>query len=262
MPSPPASGSSGMPAIDGAMNKAIEAHRAGRTSVAEIGYTSILDFDPDHSTALHLRGFVRLQQGRPGDGLDDLRKAVVRNPSNAQAWAHLAACQLALGIQALEPAARRALALTPGMADAWSALAQAAVDTGATSATVLARRALVAFPNAAAAWHRLGLARLRAGVPPSPRWFRNALLIEPADGVIWADLSQCLRRLRQAADTERAARFGYVASPMSAGLCPPILPLESMTCSPRIVASATSLPLCPPMFSDPSEDRSPMIRPD
>ena len=108
MPSPPASGSSGMPAIDGAMNKAIEAHRAGRTSVAEIGYTSILDFDPDHSTALHLRGFVRLQQGRPGDGLDDLRKAVVRNPSNAQAWAHLAACQLALGIQALEPAARRA----------------------------------------------------------------------------------------------------------------------------------------------------------
>lgn len=205
-----------MPAIDGAMNKAIEAHRAGRTSVAEIGYTSILDFDPDHSTALHLRGFVRLQQGRPGDGLDDLRKAVVRNPSNAQAWAHLAACQLALGIQALEPAARRALALTPGMADAWSALAQAAVDTGATSATVLARRALVAFPNAAAAWHRLGLARLRAGVPPSPRWFRNALLIEPADGVIWADLSQCLRRLRQAADTERAARFGYVASPMSA----------------------------------------------
>ncbi|NQW10894.1 MAG: hypothetical protein HQ481_13570 [Alphaproteobacteria bacterium] len=217
MSSPQASGSGGAAAIDDAMARAVQAHRAGRTSAAETIYSAVLGLAPAHPTALHLRGFARLQQGRAADGLCDLIAATRRNPGNAQAWAHLAACRLALGtVDALEAAARRALTLEPAMVDAWGAIVQATLDAGAASAPTLARHALMVTPGAAGAWHRLGLARLRSGAPPSPRWFRNALLIAPADGLIWADLSQCLRRLREAEGTERAARFGHATSPVSA----------------------------------------------
>lgn len=203
--------------IDDALNRALQAHRTGQIEGAESVYTAILQLAPDHPTALHLRGFARLQLDRPREGLSDLIGAVRRSPGNAQAWAHLAACRLSLGDgDGSRSAARRALTLTPDLGDAWGVIAQWALDRVPHDEVLLARCAQVVAPDLASAWHRLGLAKHRSNTHLSPEEFRKALLIAPGDGVIWADLSQCFRRLRDTTATERAARFAHAASPGSA----------------------------------------------
>jgi predicted O-linked N-acetylglucosamine transferase (SPINDLY family) len=134
---------------------ALALHRAGRLTEAEPLYLKVLALDGDFYPALHLMGLIRLHQGRPGEALPYIERAlrlrpgvpemlanygialdgvgrtpealaaldsvVKADPRNARAWSNRGA--LLVRLQRHEDALAdfdRALALDPGLGDAWN----------------------------------------------------------------------------------------------------------------------------------------------
>ena len=111
---------SGSPGASGVvLDKAIEAHVAGRIGEAQELYQSILETNPDDHVALHLLGVSHIQQGRPLEGIPFVEQALALRPDNADAHYNLA-CALQT-LDRLDEAIARygaALAINPGHAAA------------------------------------------------------------------------------------------------------------------------------------------------
>jgi tetratricopeptide (TPR) repeat protein len=71
---------------DQALQKAIEAHKAGRLLDADRLYTAILKVQPNHPHANHNLGILAVVAGKVKKALPFLRKALEANPSIAQFW--------------------------------------------------------------------------------------------------------------------------------------------------------------------------------
>jgi predicted O-linked N-acetylglucosamine transferase (SPINDLY family) len=134
---------------------ALALHRAGRLAEAEPLYLKVLALDADFYPALHLMGLIRLHQGRPGEalpyieralglrpGIPDmlanysialdgvgrtpealavLEKVVKADPRNSRAWSNRGALLVRLNRHSDALADfDRALALDPAYADAWN----------------------------------------------------------------------------------------------------------------------------------------------
>ena len=134
---------------------ALALHRAGRLAEAEPLYLKVLALDGDFYPALHLMSLIRLHQGRPGEALPYIERAlrlrpgvpemlanysialdgvgrtpealaalesvVKADPRNARAWSTRGA--LLVRLQQHEDALadfERALDLDPGLGDAWN----------------------------------------------------------------------------------------------------------------------------------------------
>ena len=72
--------------LDQALQKGIEAHKAGRLQEADRYYTAILKANPKHSDANHNMGVLAVGVGKVEEALPFFKAALEANASIAQFW--------------------------------------------------------------------------------------------------------------------------------------------------------------------------------
>jgi len=69
---------------------ALALHRADRLDEAERLYDQLLEADPEHPDALHLKGVARMQRGDLRDAVRLIGRAIVQRPDDAAFYSNLA----------------------------------------------------------------------------------------------------------------------------------------------------------------------------
>ena len=72
--------------LDQALQKGIEAHKAGNVQEADRYYTAILKANPKHPDANHNMGVLAVSIGKVNEALPFFKTALEVNPSIAQFW--------------------------------------------------------------------------------------------------------------------------------------------------------------------------------
>jgi len=72
--------------LDQALQKGIEAHKAGKVQEADRYYTAILKAQPKHPDANHNMGVLAVGVGKVEEGLPFFKTALEANSSTAQYW--------------------------------------------------------------------------------------------------------------------------------------------------------------------------------
>ena len=72
--------------LDQALQKGIEAHKAGQVQEADRYYTAILKANPKHPDASHNMGVLAVDVGKVEEALPFFKTALEANPSIAQFW--------------------------------------------------------------------------------------------------------------------------------------------------------------------------------
>ena len=72
--------------LDQALQKGIEAHKAGKAQAADQYYTAILKANPKHPDANHNMGVLAVGVGKVKEALPFFKTALEANPSIAQYW--------------------------------------------------------------------------------------------------------------------------------------------------------------------------------
>jgi predicted Zn-dependent protease len=72
--------------LDQALQKGIEAHKAGKVQEADRYYTAILKANPKHPDANHNMGVLAVGVGKVEEALPFFKTALEANPSIAQFW--------------------------------------------------------------------------------------------------------------------------------------------------------------------------------
>ena len=72
--------------LDQALQKGIEAHKAGQIQEADRLYTAILKAQPKHPDANHNMGVLAVGVGKVEEALPFFKTALEANPSTAQFW--------------------------------------------------------------------------------------------------------------------------------------------------------------------------------
>ena len=72
--------------LDQALQKGIEAHRAGNVQEADRYYTAILKANPKHPDANHNMGVLAVGLGKVQEALPFFKAALEANPNLAQYW--------------------------------------------------------------------------------------------------------------------------------------------------------------------------------
>jgi predicted Zn-dependent protease len=72
--------------LDQALQKGIEAHKAGRVQEADRLYTAILKAQPKHPDANHNMGVLAVGVGKVQEALPFFKTALEANPATAQYW--------------------------------------------------------------------------------------------------------------------------------------------------------------------------------
>ena len=72
--------------LDQALEKGVEAHKAGKVQEADRYYTAILKANPKHSDANHNMGVLAVGVGKVEAALPFFKTALEANPNTAQYW--------------------------------------------------------------------------------------------------------------------------------------------------------------------------------
>ena len=72
--------------LEQALQKGIEAHKAGQVQEADRYYTAILKAQPKHADANHNMGVLAVGVGKVTEALPFFKTALEANPSTAQYW--------------------------------------------------------------------------------------------------------------------------------------------------------------------------------
>ena len=72
--------------LDQALQKGIEAHKAGKVQEADRYYTAILKANPKHSDANHNMGVLAVGVGKVEEAIPFFKVALEANPNVAQFW--------------------------------------------------------------------------------------------------------------------------------------------------------------------------------
>ena len=72
--------------LDQALQKGVEAHKAGQVQEADRLYTAILKAQPKHSDANHNMGVLAVGVGKVEQALPFFKTALQANPATAQFW--------------------------------------------------------------------------------------------------------------------------------------------------------------------------------
>ena len=72
--------------LDQALQKGIEAHKAGKAQEADKYYTAILKAQPKHPDANHNMGVLAVGVGKVQEALSFFKTALEANPKIAQFW--------------------------------------------------------------------------------------------------------------------------------------------------------------------------------
>ena len=149
--------------IEQILDMAVARHEAGQSDLAEAGYRTVLQYDPNEPDALNLLGVILQDRGKFDEAIALIARALEIEPDFPEALTNLARAQRALGAPAAAvDAARRAVALDPNLAEAHLQLGRALVElddyTGATAAL---RQAVALAPQSVDASLQLGAALLQ-----------------------------------------------------------------------------------------------------
>jgi tetratricopeptide (TPR) repeat protein len=144
---------------------AIEHHKAGRLAEAARLYEDILEVEPHHVDALHMRGLIAWQHGKPERAVELIGQALTLSPDFAEAHCNLGNALQAQGrLEEAEAAFRKALELQPGFAEAHYNLGNTLLAAEKHEDAVAAyRQALALKPDHVPAMENLGEAFLRLG---------------------------------------------------------------------------------------------------
>ena len=72
--------------LDQALQKGVEAHKAGQVQEADRLYTAILKAQPKHPDANHNMGVLAVGVGKVQEALPFFKAALEANPGTAQFW--------------------------------------------------------------------------------------------------------------------------------------------------------------------------------
>ena len=72
--------------LDQALQKGVEAHKAGKVQEADRYYTAILKANPEHPDANHNMGVLAVGIGKVETSLPFFKTAIEANPKVAQYW--------------------------------------------------------------------------------------------------------------------------------------------------------------------------------
>lgn len=113
------------------LNAAIEAHDQHDLERADTLYTQVLSVDPDNSLALHLLGFLRLNQGRFEESLDLSLKSLLIAEANPLAYFNAGTALMALGrLEDAIASLERSTELNPDTAAVWLSLGRCHFTVG------------------------------------------------------------------------------------------------------------------------------------
>lgn len=164
------------------LDRAMHHHNAGRLSEAEKTYQYILQKDPNHPVALHLRGVVAHQVGKNDIAADLIGKALQLKPDYVEALNNLGLTNMALG--RLDDAVsnyHKALILKPDFAEAHNNLGSVFQTLGKLeTATTSYHKALDHDPDFGEAHYNLGTALKGLGrLDQAATSYRKALTLMP-----------------------------------------------------------------------------------
>jgi tetratricopeptide (TPR) repeat protein len=170
--------------------EALQHYQRGDLHAAE----AILARMPDHASALHLLGVLRVQQRRLNEAAEFLIRSVEIQPREAQSQFNLGKVLSALGRQSeASEALRAALTLDPALVDAALVLGKSLHAQGYVNKAIDAYRDFLAVrPLHAPAKCALGNALIAVGRPQEADPLLTAALDETSDPCLRADLHQAL----------------------------------------------------------------------
>jgi predicted O-linked N-acetylglucosamine transferase (SPINDLY family) len=200
----------------GALNEALECHRAGDLARAETLYRQVLEIAPDHANALHHIGLLHHQRGDHAQAIELIGRALQTMPDHAGAHSNLGAAYMASGqVKDAEACFRRAAELNPQFAEAHSNLAAALADLGrpddAFAAYHAAHRAAPTVPRFIKRLADLYLQHEQYA--DAEEWFRRFLAMAEDDGEVNSNLGYTLERQGRLEEAETHYR-------KAAELCP------------------------------------------
>lgn len=182
----PGLGNGGSLSVDMTLTQALQAATAaygqGQLDRAEAIVRSILSAVPDHPMSLQLLGVISFDRGHRDSGIELVKTASARAPSNAQIAANLAElCRRDGRLEEAIIAGERAVEAAPGMATAHANLGIAWYDKGELDrAEACQRRALELEPRLATARNNLGsIYRERKRLPEAISCYREVLAEHP-----------------------------------------------------------------------------------
>lgn len=176
-----------------ALAAAIAAHRAGELEAARLGYTAVLEQQPENFDALNLLGVVAVQLGQPEVGETLIGLALRVKPRSHEALGNLAMALRAQGRDAdAESALCLALEIAPGYVDGLRNLATLRQAQGRNEeAVALLSRALAGAPDHAVIRGNLGALMLAAGDAEGARpHLAHAVRLAPNDPNLLANLAR------------------------------------------------------------------------
>jgi predicted O-linked N-acetylglucosamine transferase (SPINDLY family) len=192
-----------------ALELAIQNHRSGHLTQAEVYCRQILAVQPDHFAALYLLGITAHQTGRQEFAANLLQRVISLDPRNAGAHAHLA--EVYRSQERIDEAItgfRRALDLDPNIAEACNNLGVALATQGRLDEAIAGyRRALQLQPAFAAAYSNLGNAyQNRNQLNESITCYGRAVELQPHYAEAWSNLGSALWRNGQSTEAIYACR--------------------------------------------------------
>ncbi|MDR3439572.1 tetratricopeptide repeat protein [Telmatospirillum sp.] len=195
-----------VPAI---FDEAVGHHKAGRLDEANSLYQKILALDCHHADALHLRGVIALQKGRPDLAVDLIGKAITIDDKSATYHSNLgnALCYLDRTAEAIA-SYRRAIDLKPDSAEAYNNLGNALRGVGRQDEAVAAYRTAISLqPAYGAAYGNLGGVLSDLGRPAEAAFsYHHAIALNPDDAQAYNNLGIALQSLERPEDAVAAYR--------------------------------------------------------
>ena len=198
------------------LTDALGHHQAGRLREAETLCRQILEANPDHPDALHLRGVLALQAGHGDEAIRFIERSVELNPNNADALNNLGLAFTSLGRQVDAVAVyRKAIALVPDFAQAQSNLGDAFIAEGNPEEAIACyEHVLESHPHEPQILNNLGNALASLGnLKDAIAHFRHALEASPEDPVILTNLGNALQEDGSPEEIIKAFERALVADP-------------------------------------------------
>lgn len=190
----------GADTVAAALKQAVAQHNAGRLDDAQRSYQDILHADPAHFDALQLLGAIAVQQGRWGDALDFLGRALRVNPGHAAVHNNIANALKALGrFEEAVAVYDNAIRLKPDYAEAFYNRANALTALGQTADALRDyQKAIDLKPDYAAAHCNLGLALQERNQPHAAiRSYDTAIALRPGYAQAYFNRGNALKLLRR-----------------------------------------------------------------
>ena len=180
------------------VQKGAQLHQAGQVQEAEAIYRRVLDINPNHADANHLRGVLLFQVGNHAQAVELISRAIAMAPDQPIYHNNLGAVLKELGRPDDALASyRRALAIKPDYGEAHDNLGIVLADSGRLEEAVASyHKALAIKPDHAETHNNLGIALASSGrLDDAVASYGRALALRPDVAEAHRNLGNVLQKL-------------------------------------------------------------------